>query len=263
MIINQKNDYGIYTPLLQIKRELSERRKNKALVKKVKDFFGDQFLGEIEDAPRAILSRTIATPNMELDLFLKLANKVRLSPLILEYPDKFVAKNVDKYHLCKLFFFRENSNGVATLANTLKIVNFNEEEGKVFGNIKTVWGEKIVDVHHKLLYIDKPALAGKVVDFSQWFSETRYLSKYYYLYYLSLFVCHGVLFENFLAADKEESRFFQEKFLPSFKEVENIFGIKPLIYQLLPLENTKNIYWHSYPESLKLILEKPLEKTKL
>lgn len=248
-----KADYisHVYTPLSEVQCELSKRRKDKKLMKKVSDFFGTMMLDALGDKPRAVLSRSIATPNMELSYFLNLAGPVGLTPLILEYPDKFVAKNPDKYHLCKLFFFRKIEGRNPILVDTLKIVDFNQNEGKYLRDINTKSGENIVKFHHRLLSSEFPSLSDKVIDFSQWFDNTKVLSKYYYLYYLSLFICNGVLFENFLFEDKEESSFIRKKFLPSFKEAENIFGVKPLIYSLLPIRYVSNFHWHSYPEALK------------
>ena len=241
----------IYTPLTEIKEELQKRRRNKELMQEVKRFFGSWALPEMEKDPKAVLSRTIATPNMELCHFLDLAEEVNLDPLLLEYPDKFVAKNLDKYHLCKLYFNRKTKNKSTFIADTLKIVDFNANEGRMFTEIDTVWGEKIIDVHHRVLYATFPILKNKVIDFTPWFSQTRHLTKYYYLYFLSLFVCNGVLFENFLTGDKEESSFINEKLLPSFKEVEDIFGVKPLIFPVLPLNLAISTYWYSYPESME------------
>lgn len=236
-------------------KEISKRRNNKKLMKKVEDFFGPLMLRVMGNEQKAVLSRTVATPNMELSYFLDISNGIGLSPLILEYPDKFVAKNPDKYHLCKLFFIRKVEGQNPILVDALKIINFNKDEGKKFDEIKTTWGEKIIDFHHRILLSEFPILSGKFVDFSNWFNRTRQLSQYYYLYYLSLFICHGVLFENFLIGDKEESSFINEKFLPSFNEVKKMFGVKPLIYSLLPFRYITNVRWYSYPEAMKKIIK--------
>lgn len=246
--------FRIYSPLSEIKTEITKRRTNMKLMKKVRDFFGPWMLESLGNYPRAIMSRSIATPNMELANFIKLSSQICLTPLILEYPDKFVARNPDKYHLCKLYFLRKNKVGIPTTIDTLKLTNFNLEEGKKFRNIRTINGDNIIDFHHKLLFSSFPSLTDKVFDFSDWFGETRFLTEYYYLYFLSLFVCNGVLFENFLSGDKEEESFINEKLLPSFDEVERIFGVKPLIYPLLPFNSAKNTYWYSYPESIKEIM---------
>ncbi len=241
----------IYTPFSELKREIRERYNNKQLLSKVREFFGPCMLDVMNREPQVVLSRSIVTPNMELSHFLNLTAALGIPPLFLEYPDKFVAKNMDKYHLCKLYFYRNTNDGTSKLVNTLRIINFNEEEGKLFKDITTTWGENIIDTHHRMLFMEHQHLRNRIYDFSEWFNEKRYLGKFYYLYFLSLFICNGVLLENFLFEDKEEGKFITEKFLPSFEEVERIFGVKPLIYPLLPFKSVNDAYWQSYPENSK------------
>jgi len=252
----------IYTNFSDLKKEIEKRQNDKELKKKVEDFFGSKMLYVLLEKPQAVLSRSIGTPNLELKYFIDLTKEIGLEPLILEYNDKFVAKNKDKYHLCRLFFSRVSKNKKSAPMDTVRIVDFNKNEGRCFNDIKTLWGENIADFHHKILLEELPELENKIFDFSDWFNETRKLTDFYYLYYLSLFVCHGVLFENFLIGDKQEQNFIEKKFLPSFKEVERIFGVKPLIYPLLPFENEKNSSWLSYPESLRKKVNIGIKKKK-
>ncbi len=189
------------------------------------DFFSDKMLEIMKNRPRAVLSRSIGTPNFEVDYFLDLVKETKLKPLILEYNDKFVAKNKDKYHLCRMFFYRVLKNQNVIFFNTEKIINFNTEEGKIFSKIQTLWGENIIDFHHNLLYKKFPNLRGKIFDFSDWFNSTRYFSKQYYLYFLALFVCHGVLFENFLIGDKEESSFIKKSLCQVSKKLRKFLAL--------------------------------------
>lgn len=241
----------IYTPLPELTAELFRRRENSTLRRDVSSFFSKDFLEILGDEPRAILSRPIATPNMEMAHFLELASGLKLKPLILEFPDKFVAKNSEKYHLCKLSFIRERVGKNPILVDTLRIVNFNSEEGRNFADMKTTWGEGIINFHHRLLFEQYPTLRGSVSDFTGWFTHVRQLSKYYYMYYLSLFIRNGILFENFLPEDKEEAKFISKKFSPSFHAVIKQFGLQPLIFQLLPSRYCSNNRWYSYPEKMK------------
>lgn len=247
----------IYTPIDEACSEIIQRYNDKNLKKKIEDFFGRHMLAEMNHGPRAVLSRSIATPNMELAYFLEMADKIKLQPLFLEYHDKFVAKNPHKYHLCRLCFFHRSKKGAMVTRSAVRIVNFNEEEGKYFGDVKTMWGDTITDFHHQMLFSQYPTLQKDVVDFSQWFNQTRILSGYYYLYFLSLFICHGILFEDYLFDDKEENAFIKDRLLPGFLAVQKLFGLKPLICRLLP--NTENDrYWYSYSNSIKKTLDPEL-----
>jgi len=241
----------IYMQYSSIREELDRRWNDKELRKKVEDFFGENSMDELRLEPRAVLSRTLASPNAELLYFLDIAKSLDLKPLVLEYPDKFVAKNQNKYHLARMFFYRKAADLRSFPVYAPKVIDFNEHEGKKFSEITTLWGESIAEFHHNLLFQAVPEIKGKILDFSSWFDSARISSKFYYLHFLALFVCHGVLFENFLIDDKEEDEFIREKFLPSFKEVERIFGVKPLIFPLLPFDGEKHQHWLSYHESLK------------
>jgi hypothetical protein len=247
----------VYTPLSEIEKILPQRRQDEKLKKDVEDFFGEYFLPEFRKGPRAVISRPVISPNKEFRYFLDISSDLGLDPIALEYPDKFVAKNLDKYHLARLLMEKEEKKGGRTF-KSIKLVNFNEAEGKNFREILTVTKEPLVGFHHDLLLKEFPEMESRVIDISEWFQETRYKSKYYYLYFLSLFICHGVLFENFLFKDKGESEFFLEKVWPSFQEVERIFGVKPLIFPLLPVETEKDRAWLSYQDHIKSHVEKKL-----
>lgn len=250
----------IYTNFGDLEREVERRWNDKVLRKKVDDFFGKKMLEVMAKKPHAVFSRTMGTPNQELKYFLDLSKEVKLEPLILEYDNKFVAKNKDSYHLCRLHFY-EQLNGKGFMPfSTVKLVDFNSEEGKFFDMVETICGGKLVDFHHEILYKHFPKIKNKTYNFTKWFNATRKLTEYYYLYYLSLFVCHGVLFENFLIDDEFESDFTMKKFLPSFKKIEKMFGVKPLIYPLLPFENEKNKLWLSYPKSMRKVVDKKIKK---
>lgn len=251
--------HKVYTPLHEIEEEIPKRWNNEKLKKSVEDFFGSYFLEELKDSPKAVLSRPIISPNKEFRYFIDVSSDIGINPLCLEYPDKFVAKNLDKYHLARLLFEKEEKGGNRSF-QAIRLINFNESEGKDFRDILTVSNEPLVDFHHNMLFKEFPFMEGKILDISTWFKETRSITQYYYLYFLSLFVCHGVLFENFLFKDKGESEFFIQKIWPSFQEVERIFGVKPLIYPLLPVETEKERAWLSYQDKIKSHFEDKLNK---
>lgn len=231
-----------YTPLLVAKKEIEKRWHNQNLKSQVEYFFGDLLLDQFKNRPRSVFSRSITTPNFELQYFFKLVDIIKLEPLFLEYPSKFVAKNFEKYYLCKLKF--KSKKGLNN--NTLKIVNFNKTEGHALNQIKTNHNKNLVSFHHRLLNLKYPQLGKEVFDFTDWFDSTRYKTNFYYLYFLALFVCHGVLFDNFLWDNRHEAEFVSNKILPSFHKIKELFGVVPLIVPLLPPESEKNKEWHWY-----------------
>ncbi len=243
----EKNTTFIYTNLSEIKKELEKRRNDKELMNKVLKFWGENPFPLDMKEPRAVLSRDIITPNMELCYFLDVIKELDLDPLFFEvHRDKFVSKNKSKYHLGMLHFKQKKQSNIISK----NIVDFNKYEGKMLNDIPTTCGDNLISYHHKMLEKEYPGYSKFAYDFSDWFLKTRNLTDYYYLYFLSLFICHGVLFDNYLLDDKEEADFFMKKVEPSFKKAEEIFGVRPLIYPLLPIEFEKDVSWYSYPEHL-------------
>lgn len=237
----------MYSSISEIQQEIERRKNDVALRQKVEKFLSEYGIPFQDTTPKAFFSRSVMSPNLELSYFLNLADDLRLEPMLLEYPDKFVAKNENKYFLCNMHFgtkATQNRHGI-------KIVDFGTSEGKRFNELKTLWGDDFITFHHKILFKEKPQVEGKILNIYEWFNKSRKTGGDYYAAYLSLFICNGVLFENFLGNDKEETKFVQEKILPSFKKIYEMFGVKPLIFPLLPIENEGQESWLTYPESLK------------
>jgi len=182
---------------------------------------------------------------MELQYFLEIIDTLDIEPLFLEYPSKFVAKNFEKYHLCQLHFASKDKPNDHRV---IKIVDFEKMEGKPLREVTTVTGRNVVDLHHKMFDVKYPHLSKHIYDFSDFFDRTRYKTEYYYLYYLALFVCHGILFDNYLFNDKTEASFIAEKVLPSFNKVKELFGVAPLIVPLLSFATEQDKQWHWYDD---------------
>jgi len=251
----------LYTPLSVAKKEIWRRWNDKELIKKVEDFLGGDIPKFLKKKPRVVLSRDIISPNKEFFYFLDLIKQVDdISPAFIEYLDgKFVARNFNKYHLCRMFFHNGIGKKRGDIMETLNVVNFNKEEGKKIKKVKTIFGEKLVSFHHNLLNDSIKGFNKKdIFDFSKWFNCHRKKTKFYYLHYLALFLTHGILFDNFIAS-KGEEEFTNEKIIPSFKKLEEIFGIKPLVVPLTPVESEDDLYWWCYPCSTKKNIEKRIK----
>ncbi len=251
-----KENVRIYTSIDEAKQEIWKRWHNVVLRKKLENFLGDDIISVFSHAPRAVTQQYVITPGHDTEHFLSLAKEINLKPLCLEFAqDKFVARSIQKYLLGKMYFCDEY--GLENFANVpyVKIVNFNTEEGKRLCDVQTMWGQSLVDFYHDLTNLVMPELEGNVQDFSAWFYRTRGATEYYYLYYLALFVCHGVIFENY-EIEGEEGAFVRDTLLPSFDKVEEMFGVKPLICQLTPSEVLDELYWWCSAASQKEIVQK-------
>lgn len=241
----------LYTPLSVAREEIKKRWKDKELQKKVKAYLGGSVPDPFKENPRAVLSRNIITPNFELFYFLDLAKISKLKPIGLEGSnDKFCTKNSDKVSLAKLSFLKKESKGKGKKAECEKfntrMIDMMGCDGKKFRDIKTLWGEKLVDFHHRML--DEYGCQVDLFDDFEWFSQKgkRSNPKQYYENFLALFLCHGILFENFHDQGKEVN-FTEDIIIKNFLKIKDIFGMKPLIVPLVPREDEGQLYyWNSY-----------------
>lgn len=72
-------------------------------------------------------------------------------------------------------------------------------------------------------------------DITQWYRQAGFrTSSEYYIALLSLAIAHGVLFEDFHGGESGDQlgEFTRTVFQPAFRELEQIFGVKPLITPL-------------------------------
>lgn len=246
----------IYTPLSVAKEEIWRRWNDKELRKKVEDFLEGDVPEFLLKSPHATIVRHITSPNYELLYFMDLIKQLELDFMCCEFPeDKFVAKNRDKYNLCKMSFFNGLGKGMYEIIDVRKIVDIQSCEGRMFCDIKTLWKEDLVGFHHRALSRVLPEIGNNIFDISAWFKRKGPKSKDFYLSYLALFVCYGVLFENFSTKEGiDEKDFSYEIVLPTINKLIEIFGVKPLIVPAIPTESESSPHWWHYPPEIKQII---------
>ncbi|MCX6786614.1 MAG: hypothetical protein NTU85_02250 [Candidatus Kaiserbacteria bacterium] len=235
--------------------ELNQRRKDNALKKAVRENLGssaENFLKKFNQ-PRAVLFRQVATPTHEIIRFLKIANKMNLKPLILEYhDDKFVsAENRFKRSLGKMPIYQYTGSDGREMVEYETICNFNTSTGKKFKNIICLNGEKLIPFHHRL-FRTLTGLNPKTytVDGSDWFSSAGKKAELYYEQFLSFFIRDGILFENFMPF-RSEGAFTKTIISPAFENLEKKYGVKPLIVRLAPEKEEMRQFWDAYPKKIK------------
>lgn len=247
----------IYTPLSVAKEEIQKRWNDKELRKKVEIYLRD-IPESFKTNPRAVLFRNIATPDFEFQRAVNLAQDLGLKPLYLEYlSDRFCTRSLDKLYLGKMSFFhcRDKNNNCIISKRTL--FDLKKNDGKPFKNIVTCEGKNIIDFHHQLFMPLFPEVS--VYDISSWIKNKGRNSIENYPYFLSLFLCHGVLLEAYNADSSEERKFIRNVIIPSFHCVLEIFGIKPIIVKLFNGKEERDLFWYCHPQFL---MEKVNEITK-
>jgi hypothetical protein len=247
--IPEKTAEEIYISVTVAKEEIWRRWNNKELRKKVVDFLGGDIPEAFQEEPRAVLFRNIASPDFEFQHFLDASKKLGLKPIVLEYTqDKFCTRNADKLGLCKLAIFEKKNGNGESIFHYNKIVDVKLEDNKKFCDIKTISGEMLVDFHHNL--IKRNILDGvELFDLSLWIDRNGYSASEYYKKFLAFFICHGVLFENFLRSG-EEDKFTQEVFMPAYDLVSKNFNLNPMIIEAIPTESMGDMYWWCYDNKI-------------
>jgi len=238
----------MYCSTEHAREELRKRRADLKLRREVETWLGTvpEFLRR---EPRAVLARHLATPNFEFFRFAEAARKAGLRPACSEYVgDKFCAKNPDKLLLGKMTFFHGKGRKEGDNITCHKVISFNKFNGKPFAQVNTLWGEDFVGFHHRLLAARLPEIA--TADITQWISVMGGTPAKFWHRLLSLFVCHGILFEN-IHLEGHEAAFTQEIIQPAFAKVETLFGVKPLVVSSVPIEQEREPYWSWYPGALE------------
>lgn len=243
----------VYTPLSQAIKILEERQKDKKLIEKVEKLLN----GDIPEPLRKIGKygvqfRQIATPNVDCQHFIAIANGFGLSTVFFEYfDDKFTSNNEFKHSLGQLRI-HDGINRYGQFNNEkITIVDFANYDGKKIRDVITLKSKPLIDLHREffdILSLSKENLI--FFDLSEWLKENgKYASEYYKNLFL-LFTTHGILFENFLRSGSE-GEFSRNVALPAVEYAEKTTGLKPLIVPIPPMEIEEEEHWISYHPKIK------------
>ncbi len=244
---------GLYTSLSEALLELERRRNDKKLQQKVNNYFASYPCPpELAVEPRIVMAPPLVSPNLELEYFLNVCESLSMRSIFYEFrKDKFVHLNFEKHYLGKLVFFRKNISGDNEITGSMRIVDFEKDQGKPMDEIKTIQGENFVDFHHRLVSEYLPHTNIEIHDFSEWFRNSCLFSpELPYLRYLGLFIRDGILFSNFVT-EKYQSSFTHDRVIPAFEKLKEVFGVSPLIVPIEPVETDSEPFWCYYPEEVR------------
>src|SRR3989339_238029 len=257
-IMNDRKIFNqiVYTPLSEALRLLDERRKDLGLMAKVEKLLKGDIPEILKNKKCAVLFRQVATPNHETKRFLNLAKENNLHPVIFEYhDDKFTSNNEFKHSLGQLNIQKKCSKNGNYNIEKITIVNFNLCNGKKFKDIKTFWAEPLVDFHKKLFSVhDHKTKDFHFYDASSWFKQNGGKATDYYINFLLIFTCFGILFENFLTSKDSEGDFTKKTVLPAIEKVMNLAGVKSLVVPIEPIDMENDKHWISYHQKIKTLI---------
>lgn len=242
-----------------VSHELVERSNNvrlknsiEAFIKEVPLFFKDS------EKPIAILARHVATPNFEAFHFVQTAQEMGFLPVVWQFSgDTFCTKNPDKADLGRMRVYKgkqTNADGTQMdLCEKMRIIDMEKCERKPINTIIAQNGENFVEMHNRLFQMYLPQAI--IWDSTEWLMGHGTNAKEFYIYFLSLFVSHAVLFENFLTVGQEVI-FVQNVVRPAIHGLKEKFGFSPLIIPVVPLDSESKKIWTWYPQAITKDIQK-------
>lgn len=234
---------------------LWQRRQNSTLIRQVENFVNMPSC--LLEQPMAVLARAIATPNFECLNFFK-QNLNGLSSILLEFTaDKFLAVNKSKVALGKMGVYCSRGRDGSLQIKYHRLVDLKENNGKPLGKVKTIYGSSLLSLHHYLF--EKLLPQAENLDMSDWLQQQGGRAEQYYTKFLSLFICHGILFE-FFDTKGEEKYFTTSVVEPAVGYVKSIFQHQPLVVRLKVPDGFPDYYGNLYPTDVESLIQEFLNK---
>lgn len=243
------------TPNEEAVQKIRERANNRALREEVEAYLDGDIPAHFKGGPIAYLARHVATPNFETLRFIEKAKEFGLPGVIGEDgEDIFVSQNSLKRALGKMQIIKGKSKNLDDIVEHLTVVDFTLAQGMPLKDVRTYFGEPLMQFHEELIRVIYPH-GISIVSESAWINRNhRGNLLQHYKKLLALFITHGVMFEHYPVHDAEENAFVTEILAPAFQFIEDRFGERPIITPLLPDTVLTEEYWESYPSVLyKLI----------
>lgn len=249
----------VYTSFSNAIKILEKRQKDSKIIKMIEELLG----GDIPEPLRKIgkygvSEKQIATPSHDSKWFMELMRDNGLTAVFSEYHnDKFTSNNSFKHSLGQLHIHGDcNDKNGNNIEEKITIIDFNKSNGRPIKEVKTFWGESLIDFHKRLFSVCGYKTDNVVFhDYSDWLKRNGKTAEKYYEKDLLLYICHGILFENFLLKG-EDGKFTEKIFLPAFEKVTKISGLKPLIVPIPPMDNEDDSHWVSYSTKIKSYIKK-------
>src|SRR3989338_657444 len=169
----------------------------------------------------AVLARQVATGRFEDILFRELALSAGLTPTWWQYTeDRFTSVSPYKRSLIHTVCARKTQKGLHL--QTKKLGQPHKWEKKTLKEIRSEEGRSLIEWHHKRR--ENVMGPGIIAD----------VTAYSYPLFLSLFVAHAVLFEDYHGGESgdELNGFTKKRFEPAWQEVADELGMQPLVVQL-------------------------------
>lgn len=224
----------LYVSLSNAARLLEERR---ALRRRIERWWSDmgwhipQLCYSFDGV--LVFGKAVATRRYEDVLFCHYAEELGLRPVWMEHTQGRLSTHspFKRSLLHPTFFVRQGRNGGLVTAKK-KLACLQEKRMQSIDAIQLDNGVSLVEYHHRM-----HALLGlgpeSVIDVSGFYGQFGAASQYY-LPYLSLFLAHAVLVDDFHGGEDASmvGDFTNQVFLPAYRELEQRFQVGPLIARM-------------------------------
>lgn len=193
-----------------------------------------------------IIGRHVATCRYEDIVFMLMAKNVGLTPLWLQYTrDQMVDCSNGKTSLLTPFLCDGLGKGGGPRTRKVTLAKISQWKNRPICDITVnADGSNLVDWHNK----HQDTILGEHacrIDASEWLKAAGGNAARYYEFYLSLFIAHGVLFEDYHGGEStgngQLDGFTERVFEPAWERVCNRFDATPLIVRL-PWESWMSLY---------------------
>jgi hypothetical protein len=258
-IVSSRNEFNkfVYTPLSEAIYLLKERQNDPLLVEKIEKLIKGGIPKIFKEDKCGIMARQLATPNHENRIFINMAIESGLKPVFIEYfEDKFTANNKYKHSLGQLHI----QNNLKSIQNNyfekVNIIDFNKYNGKKIKEVKTTWGESIIDFHKNLFKvydINNISFINEI----DWYEKKDETPIDFYVNFFILITCFGILFENFLILkNDDEGLFTKTVILPALNRAIELTGVKPLIVPIEAIDLEEDDFWYQHLPIVKEYISK-------
>ncbi len=219
---------------------MQDRRRDSELAERVSEFLGGDLPDYLEgNRPILYLARHVATPNAETIHFLESMRCTGAHIIIgQDDQDKFVSVNAMKRALGRMPILSGPLSRSGPQPQVLRrhtVVDFASFDGRPIHEVRTLWGESLMEFHNRLFAKFVPGACELVQDASWIDRNSRGDLRSHYERLLALFVCHGVLCEDYWlddSADTSERWFVSEILYPAHCATVARFGVPPLLVHL-------------------------------
>jgi hypothetical protein len=226
---------------------LQKRRSDVALCTDIAAYCSNDIPLYLQAKPSFVLPRHIATPNREAEYVIAVAQQVGAQAVLSQdLDDEFTLGNNLKRRLASPEI-STGDNSRRPSYRKFQLFDQRMAPGMKMSEAKTVGGLTLANFHNSLF--SKSCTENAIVaDDAAWIAaHHRNNISIHFQYYMSLFTCYGVLFDDY---ESRADRGFRDRvILPAIQTLYRQFGVTPLIVK--SIDETRGMserWWLSHHE---------------